>query len=405
MDQWFRLWKPFFFRLVLAAWLGIFGSASIVFGAEWSVAPSFRSEGQFYDNLRLTTQPHRSVWAMRVSPSVGLTYATEVLTLKASPKFENVRYYSQDPIKSTFNNYFLPMLASYRREVDRLGLDVSINRDNALIGELQETGVVTNVIPRNFRRVRGSWDRSITERVTWLNSYQFTDVTYNQTGGSSLRDYQVNAGSVGTQYHWSEETRVHATAWYSNYHVPQNGFRAHGPGIELGFSERISETLSLSALGGFRYVRTTLDGNGQRHTDTNLTWLFGMSMDKTWERTHMTVGYSRTLNPSGLGVLFVTDRVDLVVDHQLTHTLSTSLRGRFNNNDKIGASSAVSGVSNSQYWKLSPALSWRVTEDWSMDLSYRYSQRIFKTSSGGTAHSNAVFLAFIYTLPEWAFSR
>ncbi|WP_342348776.1 hypothetical protein [uncultured Nitrospira sp.] len=403
--EWFRTGRLFYFRLVLATWWGIFGSASIVFGAEWSVEPAFVSEGRFYDNLRITTQPHHSTWAMKVSPSATLNYATEILTLKANPKFEYARYYSRDPIKKTFNNYFLPLSGSYRTEVDRLGLDVDISRDNALFAELQETGVLTNFIPRNRRNVRGSWDRSLTERLTLPSSYQFTDVTYDQSGSSSLRDYQVHTGTFGADYHWSEETRVRGSAYYSNYHVPQNSLRYQTPGFELGFSHRIFETFSLSGSGGFRYVRTTLDGNGQQQTDNQLTWLYGMSLKKEWERSHLTVGFSRALNPSGFGVLFVTDRVDLTVDHQLTHALKASLGGMFTNNDKVGSSSDDSGVSNSRYWQISPALSWSVTEDWSLDLTYRYAQRTIKSSSEGTAHSNAVFLAFTCTLPKWAASR
>ncbi|MCA9501403.1 MAG: hypothetical protein KC588_19590, partial [Nitrospira sp.] len=192
----------------------------------------------------------------------------------------------------------------------------------ALLGELQETGVVTNLIPRNFRNVRGRWDRFLTERMTGQSSYQYTDVTYTRKGNSTLRDYQVHAGTVGADYEWTEELHVHGTASYANYHVPQNGFRAHGPGVELGFAQQIFETLSLSGSGGLRYVWTTLDGNGQKFKDTNLLWLFQVALDKKWERSHLTVGFSRTLNPSGFGVLFATNRVDLGVDHQFTHALN-----------------------------------------------------------------------------------
>lgn len=340
---------------------------------------------------------------MKVGSSVGLSYATEILSLKASPKFEYARYYSQDPIKKTFNNYFLPLSGLYRTEVDRFGLDAAINQDNALLAELQETGIVTNFIPRNYRNVRGSWDRLVTERMTSQNSYQFTDVTYDQTSGSILRDYQVHAGTVGAEYKWTEELRVHGTVSYANYHVPQTGFRSHGPGVELGFVQQIFESVSLSGSGGLRYVRTTLDENGQRQTDNNLTWLTNVSLDKEWERSHMRVGYSRTLNPSGFGLLFVTDRLELVVNHQLTHALTFSLRGTGTNNATVGSSDVSGGnISSQRYLNVGPTVSWRMTEYWSLDFSYSYAHRKF---SGETAHSNNVTMGLTYAWPKWAVSR
>lgn len=399
------MFRSFYLRLVLVVcvWAGILSNASIVFAAQWSVEPTFRSEGQFYDNLTLTDRPHHSTWAMRISPSVGMSYATEIFTLKASPKFEYVRYHSQDPIKDTFNNYFFPLSGSYNTEVDRLGLDVTVNRDNAFLSELEETGVATRFIPRNFGNVRGSWDRSITERMAVQSSYQYTDVNYDEKRGSSLRDYNVHAGTVGADYQW-EKLRVHGTVSYANYFVPSQGFRAQGPGLELGFSQRVFETFSISGSGGLRYVRTTLDQNGQRQKDTDPTWLANVSLDKEWERSHLTVGYSRTLNPSGIGVLFVTDRVDLVVNHQLTHALNVSLRGTFTNNDTVGSSSDVRGVNNSRYFRVGPAVSWRVTEYWSWDLSYGYARLNRKRSSQGTADSNTVNMALTYTWPKWSVS-
>ncbi len=338
---------------------------------------------------------------MKISPSVGMSYATEILNLKGSPKFEYVRYFSRDPIEKTFNNYYFPFSGSHRTEVDRLGLDVAINRDNALISELDETGLVTNFTPRNFRNVRGGWDRSVTERTTLKSSYQFTDVSYDRARGSNLFAYQAHTGTVGAAYQWTEETSFHSTAWYTNYHVPQNGFRSQAPGLELGFSQRMSETFSISGSGGLRYVWTTFPVNGQSRKNTDLTWLFNVSLDREWERSHITVRYSRTLNPSGLGILFVTDRVDLGVNHQLTHALSISLRGTFSDNDTVGSSSDSRGIVNSRYWQVGPTISWRVTEYWSFDLSYDYVRLEGKT----TAESNAVIMGLTYTWPKWAVSR
>ena len=111
-----------------------------VFGAEWSMVPAFQTRGQFNDNVTLTTQPHSSVWGTWLNPSLQVMYATEVLSVQAHPEFEYVRYFGDDNNDDTFANFFLPFSGSYLTEVNRFGLNVSINRDNALIRELEETG-------------------------------------------------------------------------------------------------------------------------------------------------------------------------------------------------------------------------------------------------------------------------
>ena len=394
------------FRVLCIQWsaLCVLWHAPLVFGAQWSIEPSLSTQGQFYDNLTLTFRPHHSVWATKVSPTVVISYDTEILNLNASPKFEYARYFSEDPIDETFNNYFLPLSGSYRTELDRFGLDGAINRDNAFFSELEDAGVATRFIQRDFRDVRGSWDRSVTERMTAQSSYHFTDVDYEKTGGSNLSDYQVHTGTLGAGYQWTEATDLNITGWYSNYHVPQNRFRSQAPGFELGFSHRMFETFSISGSGALRYVRTTLDQGGQKEKDTDLAWLFDVALDKKWERSHIKIGYSRALNPSGLGLLFVTDRINLVLKHQLTYALKVSLRGTFSNNETIGSSSDVQGVNTDRrrFWQIEPALSWRVTEDWSWDLSYSFATR---KQSGETADSNKVSMGLTYTWPQWSVSR
>ncbi len=377
---------------------------SFVFGAQWSIEPQFRTAGEFTDNLRLSSDSSQSVWTLRLSASAGIDYATELLKITALPRYEHARFFSDEPIDKTFNNFFLPLSTSYRTEVDRFSFDVSINRDNALVSELEETGVVTSFLQRNSRNIQGSWDRSFTETFTSQTNYEFRDVNFERTSSSNLSDFQAHSGAIGATYQWSEETEVQMMVRYSNLHAPQNSFRSQSPGFDLRVAQRVFETLSLSGSGGLRYVLTTFSGDGQRIKDKNLIGLFNIRLDKEWERSQLTVGYSRTLNPSGLGVLFVTDQANLRIEHQLTQRLEVSILGRFIKNDTVGSSASTNGTNNSQFWQVAPSMSWRLTENWSWDSSYRYAQRKIKGSSEGRAQSNTVNMALTYRWSKWSSS-
>ena len=236
-------------------------------------------------------------------------------------------------------------------------------------------------------------------------SYQFSVVNYENGRRSGLVDFQTHTGTFGPSYEFTEETRLNSTVWYSNSHFSDIGFRSQSVGLDIGLSQRFLETFTITANGGGRYVKTTSQANGFRQKDTSVVWLFGVSLAQEWERSEMTVGYSRTLNPSGIGVLLESDRVDLSLRHEVSETLRANLNGILNFNDRVGSSSGAGRVSNTRYWQVSPGLTWRWTEYLVLDLSYRHAQVNQQNSSGGTATANSVDLALTYTLSKWSISR
>ena len=118
----------------------------------------------------------------------------------------------------------------------------------------------------------------------------------------------------------------------------------------------------------------------------------------------MTLGYNRDLNPSAFGFLLLTDRMNLAIRHQLTHALTASLSGSFIMNETFGSSPTAPRGFSSRYWQVGPTLSWRMTEFWTWDLTYRHAQLSFDTAPGGPRQSNAGFFRLTYTWPKWVMS-
>lgn len=383
-------------------------SSSGLFAAEWSVVPAYQTRGQFNDNITLTTRPHNSVWAVWLNPSVQMQYATEILSFQAHPEFEYVQYFGNSQNDKTFANFFLPFKGSYHTEVDRFGFNVVINRDIALLGELQETGIVTNFIQRQTNTAGGNWERVLTERLFLDTGYQFRYVNYDKGEESGLFDFQTHTGSFGPRYEFTEETQFHGTAYYTNTHFEDFGFRSQSLGGEVGITQRIFETYTVTLNGGGRNVWTTSTSNGIQSKNTKIVWLVNASLVKEWERSNASVAYSRTLNPSGRGVLLATDRVSVDVDHELTERITASLKGTWTMNDTVGSSSERNRIQNTRFWQIAPAVSWRLREDWLLRFSYTYRQRNRNVQGGdssGTAKSNSVDLSLTYTWPKWSLSR
>ncbi len=379
---------------------------SVAFAAEWSFEPKFEVRGQYNDNLTLTTLPHSAVWAGWLNPSLRAQYATEILSVQVYPEFEYVQYVGEEQSDDeTFVNFFVPIVGSYRTETDRLGLNAALNRDNALTNELQETGVVTAFVQRQTANIRGSWDRLISERLILQTSYEYYNVKYENGFDSRLFDFHTHTGTFGPSYDWTERTRLFSTAWYSNTKFEDIGFTTQSSGLELGLEFQPFEQWTATASGGGRYVKTRREFGRQTLKDSNLVWVFSFALGHEWERTNSRIGYSRSLNPSGTGVLLETDRINLNIQHRWTETISFSLSGDLIFNDRVGSSLGDNRVIKQRYWQVTPALSWRITEYWTCRLSYGRAERDIESTGNGRAVSNAVNLRVTYTWPQWSMSR
>ncbi len=378
---------------------------SDTFGAEWSVRPTFQTRGQYNDNLRLTNQRHKPVWTTWFGPNVQLKYATETLSITANPKLEYVLYFG-DRTNETFVNHFIPLSGEYLTERDRYALDFSSSRENSLVSDLEESGVVTDFRQRSRQEVDVFWDRVLTERMTLQSSYQFADVSYDDGIEVGLFDFQTHTGSVGGIYQFTEETDVQITSWYSNFHSTDIGYLSQSYGLNLGLSHNFSETFSGSINGGVRKVKISSRSMRGRQRDSSFVWVMSTSVEKEWERTRLNVSYNRQLTPSGQGVLLTTDRFQSQLSHSVIEKrLSVALDGSYVFNDSVGSSDQRDRFRKSQYWQVRPSCSWHWQENVVLNLSYRFAQRIQKTANGRTASSNAVNVGLTYTWPKWSLSR
>ncbi len=385
--------------------ISILAWSGLTFGAEWSVESTMRTRGQFTDNLRLTNQDHEAVWGSWVTPSLQLQYATEVFKISLNPNVEHVRYFGDARSEVSFTNVFVPFSSMYTTESYKIGLNYSFARSNALISELEETGIVTDFLQRNRNFTETNYEYFLDERVTFQANYQFTDVMYDKGLQSGLFDFQTHTGSIGVIYQATEESHVTGTASYSNFHSPDSGSRSQSPGFDLLLSQRLFETITISGNAGGRYAKTTLQANGIRSQRKNIVWLFGVSLKKEWERDQVSVNYARSLNPNGRGELAVTDRVSVSLNRQLAEHIQANVMGTLTENSSIGNSSGGGSLSDTRYWQIGPSLSWRWRENWFLNLSYHYAQRTIEDNVQGTASANTLNFAITYNFPKWSISR
>jgi hypothetical protein len=352
----------------------------------------------YNDNLFITSQPHDATYGFWISPAAEFTAKTERLSVSSQTKVSFASYYGGDEFN--FTNYFLPLAVSYQTEKDVLGFTGGYIRDNTLLGELVETGIVTRFTQRNQWTANPTWTRQLTEKLSFKSGFQFNDTSYENVSSTNLRDYQLYGGSGGVLYQVTENDQLHLSGTYTNFHTinsPQP-LRSSVPGIDLGLTHAFTETLTGTVHGGPSFVSTTVQTGGGDVTAHNTVWLFGANLTKKFEQTTILLDAARTIVPSGFGLLVQTDRAGVTVSHNLTDALTASFNGSVYKTQTISSSSAASAVFPEQHYaSATPAIVWKFAEWWKVELSYSYRIReVDGVSNTATSNSTMFTLSYNY---------
>lgn len=368
--------------------------------AEWSLSPFVGVKGVYNSNLLLTPLPHSETYGYWVSPAAEFAGKTERLDVSSRIAADVVGYYGGEDRR--FTNVFAPLSVRYTTEKDLIGFTGGFTRDNTLLGELQETGVVLQFTQRNQWAANPTWTRRVTETLSIQSNVQFTDTTYES---SRLVDYRVAGWSGGLLYRLSERDQIQLLGSYVHFRTTDSvvGFRADVPGINMSLTHAFNESLTGTIYGGPRFLSSASQTQVGDVTARDTVWLAGASMTRNFERAALQVSFARDLVPSGFGLLIQTNRGELSGSYDISETLACSLQvvGILTSGK---TTATIGGVfPDSSYVSLTPKLSWKFLEWWRAEMSYMYRWRDVDTAAD-SAQSHATMFMVTYYPPKLSFS-
>ena len=372
--------------------------------AEWSLLPSIGVKGVYNDNLLLTPLPHDASYGYFVSPAADFAGKTERLEVSSRVAADFVSYYGGQ--ESRFTNLFVPLTLRYKTETDLLGFTGGFTRDNTLMGELLDTGLVLRFTQRNQWTANPSWTRRITEKLSVQSSSQLNDTTYENGLSLGLVDYQLLGGSGGLLYQLTEQDQIQLSGSYATFYTTNAPlpFRASFPGANLSLTHAFTETLTGTVNGGPSFVSSTTQTAGDNIKAERTVWLFGGNLTKKFEATTVQVSGSRSIVPSGFGLLIQTDRAGFTVSHDLTETLTASFDGAGYSVSGITQRATGGAFPDSRFFSATPKIAWKFLEWWKLELSYTYRHREVDGFSD-PAMSNGTMFMLTYFPPKLAFSN
>jgi len=372
-------------------------------------------KGAYNSNLLLNSG-NNEVFGYWVTPAVKFKGATEVLDVEGETRADFVHYLGDQDREYT--NMYFPLRASYRSDRHVLGFEGGFTRDNTLRGELQQTGLVLGFTQRSMWTAVPTWRIGITEQLSWQSRYQFIDARYQEGQRFGLANYQVHGVTAGPTYHVTELDEIHVNGEYTVVRIPTAGLESTYYGAQGGWTHDFGHEVIGSISGGGRLVNSTQDLPAipgalgillGRTTDNSVTshevvWVYRGSLRKQFERSMIQIDGSREINPSGFGRLLQTDRVGGSFSHNLTETLTASFDGALYFVSGIGTTGNSRTLQRTRFFSVTPSISWKFAQWWSIDVSYTYGERSVADLDQRNS-ANSTFIMLTYAGEKWSVSR
>jgi len=274
---------------------------------------------------------------------------------------------------------------------------------------------------RSLLTANPQWTRLLTERASISASYAYTAVNYSSISGIGLTDYRDQSGTVGFQYNLTERDALNFTGYYDQYDTKPSTIQARNFGVQGQVDHDFSERLHGALAAGWRKTKSTLEShalvcNGPVilgicfgsltelafvTKESSSGYTLNAFLEQRSETTTLNGRLSREINPSGAGSLIQTDRVQATWSERWTPKLSASVDAAAYRSRYIGG---LITSSNGRYYRVEPRLTWRITEEWSLDGGYVYARQKYD-SVPISAAANVVYVVLSYRWPKISVSR
>lgn len=395
-------------RHAKAAWIGVIGllaglsPCAPAMAAEWTVQPYLDLGAMRDDNVRLTTAPHETTSAYVAAARMRAERETEVSKANMNIFVAHTRYHAGELPDKT--EHGLKLDASRRTsERGTLGLSGEYRRDalfeRVVVREEEGVGDVRDVdvgltteaeVRRHYRVLRPSWNWLLTERSSVRLAYRRTDVSFSNSGGTRLFDYEDDLLSGSYHRQLTQRDEFIVTTNVSRYRPDTTDAEADTLQLLVGRGRAFSETLRGSMSVGASRSKERVGAQEESSTGA----VVNAALRQRSELSTLEGVISRDVTPSGIGRALRTDQVRLHWARKLQPMIELVFEGRFLRTRLIeGTDPSV----NRRYYQISPELRWRWLENLSVVGSYRYRHQKFEASPD-SADSSTVFLGVSYRL-------
>lgn len=358
---------------------------------ETTLTPSVRARGTYDDN---TLGKGKSDFEVLLSPVLRLETGSELTQLTLDGRLDVFRYAENNEYERE-NIWVNANVQHALTERLRLRLEGKWVRDHTVEQEFDESGLVTEVVPRNTYILAPGLTYLLSERDELSVDISASQVDYER---SLYTDYHV----FGLTANWSRA--LGDGRWRILGQVGGEQYRFDRPNGKTdqqvltgmaGLSWQATELLELRAMSGVSYVSSRMDFDWGGEIDEDRKTFSG-SFSGTWtdEVWRLTLTADRSESPSSYGQLMTRDRLRAVFGYSMSERLSFGAQAAW-------YQSKVSGLAEKRdvhTYVFGPNMRYRLSENSIVEAGYLFSREDNKHSDRVTDR-NRIYLNFSRAFP------
>jgi len=359
------------FLITLAVFAAVFLFFAPSWSADWEVSPYVTIIEEYNDNILFSSKGQElDDFVTYVRPRVEAKYSTDRLRMFLNSGLEREIYVDYDELNTTNHDHKLVLSYGLSRT---LGLRARgyFREDTTLETELIEEGLL---VDRGDRRKFGgsfgfnyAFSTFLSCSADWTRRYiEYPDdqVDLNDQVGDTLK--------LTPMYVLSPQTSLFLKLTYTNTEYDDEGDTSIANyNITPSFRHDFAENFYVSGGAGYRYTEHE-SKNADEHTDN---FVFNLLFHRDWERASMELLASRTQYSTAHRRSVERHVLTLRGTYRLSDRLRSSLIATFRRN------SVDKGADNSDYYTVSPALSYNLTPAITLRGSVDYSEYDYKDAN------------------------
>jgi hypothetical protein len=390
---------------IVLAIIMIMVNCKLAGAADWSVVPSITQRSEFNSNLNISSTDILSDYIFSLQPEVDFNYTTEISQLQGHLGLLGQHYITHDNLDHIDQNY---QINGRYQATPRLNLSLytSYIEDTTLLQELLTSGVVIGRTPRRAFYAAPGISYNLTERLMATANYNFNRVLYQSP---DYDDYTTQQAGLNFTYLLRNEKTSLISNNVVNYSLYSNENNYKSIGIYGGIAHKFTERWDVSVMAGaninfYSFDTQILDSSvfpffirvkTQKQNFTSVSPYVNLSTRYRWTNMAVDAGVSVSQQPSAYGAIYEVKRLYGSLSYNFTERLSGSLSAGYS----LSSQSSQDIDSEWNYYSISPALNYRITERLSVSPGYSFLNSASLTDTGSSAHTHIAWVQFSYAYP------
>ena len=374
--------------------------------ASWLVVPLFDARAGYENNPRMRDRGGEEAYQLRSSVGVRAAQDTGSRQLEFQGEAGYTAYAGDEDTPDDGDFQVVEARTAWQGETTNWRLDGRALRDNTILsledarttadldGELDPGSDIDprtedETVRRHRVFLNPSVDREMNERTSLGARYRGRYLGFE--GSDELTADSLNHElELRTDYAFTERSDL-GVALQGALFRPQGdrvAFNTFGVSFDLDY--RVSERTTMTTAVG---VRHSEPHDADDDVEGGTGFVGSLAARHRGERWRVVAALERRLLPNSRGILTETDQFRMILGREL------SPRWEFDATARVFTTRAVDSRlpegATDEFLGVSPGLTYRLSEDWSVTTDYRY-EALRRVDSSATAEGHAVFVGIRY---------